>query len=555
LRPEARRLLDSGLPVAASARRPFHWAIEFPEILVDGDGFDAVIGNPPFMGGKRITGALGTSYRDYLVGYIAGGQRGHADICAYFFLRAWGLLRRTGQCALLATNTIAQGDTREVGLDRLAAQGAVIPRAVASRKWPGQANLEVAEVWLRKGEWAGPFMLEDKPVAGITPQLTPPGGISGAPFRLKANEGKSFIGSYVLGMGFVLTPEEAERLKAKDPRNADVVFPYLNGEDLNSRPDQSPSRWVINFRNWPLRREVARQWKDLDEGEQQDMLRSGAVTFDYPEPVAADYPDCLKIIEDRVKPERTRLDTNGRFSLRYPLYLRWWQYADKRPELYATIAGMPRFMVRARVTSYNCIAFANAGWICSEQTVAFSSANCGTLALLQSTMHSDWFARFGSTLETRLRYTPSDCFETFPLPASLDRLEDIGRRYYAHRQRIMQFSGKGLTAAYNRFHDRHETADDIEQLRDLHMEMDRAVALAYCWDDLDLGHGFHQTRQGERFTISDAARRTILDRLLQLNHERHAAEVAAGLFDEKKPKSRRSRKGREKDAPANGSLF
>ena len=78
---------------------------------------------------------------------------------------------------------------------------------------------------------------------------------------------------------------------------------------------------------------------------------------------------------------------------------------------------------------------------------------------------------------------------------------------------------------------------------------------SYGWDDLDLGHGFHQTRQGERFTISEAARRKVLDRLLDLNHERHAAEVAAGLFDQKKPKSRRSRKGKEEDAPANGSLF
>jgi hypothetical protein len=233
LRPEARRLLDSGLPAAASARRPFHWAIEFPEILVDGDGFDAVIGNPPFMGGQKITGALGTPYRDYLVGYIANGQRGSADICAYFFLRAWGLLRRTGQCALLATNTIAQGDTREVGLDRLATQGAVIPRAVASRKWPGQANLEVAEVWLRKGDWAGPFVLEDKVVPGITAQLTPPGEVTGKPFRLKANEGRSFQGSIVLGLGFTMTPEEAELLRAKDPRNADVLFPYLTRQSRN----------------------------------------------------------------------------------------------------------------------------------------------------------------------------------------------------------------------------------------------------------------------------------------------------------------------------------
>jgi hypothetical protein len=167
------------------------------------------------------------------------------------------LLREGGQIGLLATNTIAQGDTREVGLDQLTADGCVIPRAVPSRPWPGTASLEVAHVWIRRGNWSSPFVLDDKPAIGITSFLTEPGTVTGRPYRLKANEGKSFQGSIVLGMGFVLTPEEAERLVDKDPRNKDVLFPYLNGEDRNSRPDQSPSHWVINFFDWPLDRELA----------------------------------------------------------------------------------------------------------------------------------------------------------------------------------------------------------------------------------------------------------------------------------------------------------
>ncbi len=87
---------------------------------------------------------------------------------------------------------------------------------------------------------------------------------------------------------------------------------------------------------------------------------------------------------------------------------------------------------------------------------------------------------------------------------------------------------EGLTKTYNRFHDPHEPADDIQQLRELHVEMDNAVAAAYGWGDLDLGHGFHETKQGLRYTISEAARREVLGRLLRLNHERYAAEVAAG---------------------------
>ncbi len=160
----------------------------------------------------------------------------------------------------------------------------------------------------------------------------------GKPYRLKANESKSFQGSIVLGMGFVMTPEEAQALIDKDPRNRDVLFPYLNGEDLNSRPDQSPSRWVINFRDWPLERSAEGFVGTADDDQRAEWRRSGRVPEDYPEPVAADYPDCLEIVE-------LTSDQNGKavsrtvHNQRSPLPQRWWQYADKRPELYATIAG------------------------------------------------------------------------------------------------------------------------------------------------------------------------------------------------------------------------
>ena len=88
---------------------------------------------------------------------------------------------------------------------------------------------------------------------------------------------------------------------------------------------------------------------------------------------------------------------------------------------------------------------------------------------------------------------------------------------------------EGLTKTYNRFHDSEETSDDIARLRELHIEMDQAVAAAYGWEDLELGHDFHETPQGVRFTISEVARREVLGRLLELNHQRYAEEAEAGL--------------------------
>lgn len=163
-------------------------------------------------------------------------------------------------------------------------------------------------------------------------------------------------------------------------------------------------------------------------------------------------------------------------------------------------------------------------------------------ALLQSFFHEVWARNYSSTLETRLNYSPTDCFETFPFPLVIDQLETIGEAYYTHRRQIMLTRQEGLTATYNRFHDPNESAADIARLRALHVEMDHAVAAAYGWADLDLGHGFHATAQGLRYTISEAARREVLARLLALNHARYAAEVAAGLHGKAK--------GARKDAEA-----
>ena len=504
----------------------FHWPLEFPEVFVDRAGFDAFVCNPPFMGGQKITGNMGTAYRDYLVEHLARGKRGSADLCAYFALRAASLMRDSGQFGFLATNTIAQGDTREVGLDQLTADGYVIPRAVPSRPWPGTASLEVAHVWLRRGRWNPPFLLNDKPVSGITPFLTEPGTVSGPPHRLAANAGKSFQGSIVLGMGFVLEPEEAQRLIDKDARNRDVLFPYLNGEDLNSRPDQSPSRWVINFFDWPLNRQTA--------------------PIGYRGAVVADYPHCLAVVEEKVKPERmvNRFSKNAREK--------WWQYERGRPELYRSIAGMERVLVRARIANIHSMVWVPAGWVYNEKTVVF--VDC-PLSVMQSNVHEAWARHYSSTLRTDMQYTPSDCCETFPFPNLNNWLGSIDQSYHDHRRQVMLTRQEGLTKTYNRFHDPAESAANVQQLRDLHVEMDQAVAAAYGWSDLALGHGFHETKQGTRFTISELARREVLARLLKLNHERYAEEVAQGLHDKKGKPKVTGRKGKRTQSDEESLLF
>lgn len=530
-------------PGSADPRKPFHWLLEFPEVFasaqsleqnpelansplfqsvepkqVEKIGFDAIVGNPPFLGGKKITDPFGSDYREYLLKEIGKGVRGNADLCAYFYLRAAQIAQSQGCFGLISTNTIAQGDTREVGLDQLLANNASIYRALPSMKWPGQANLEVALVWLSKQPWQGVFNLQEQQVDGITAYLTPPGKAIGKPHKLVSNSNMSFIGSYVLGMGFTLTPEEAQNWIDKDPKNKDVLFPYINGQELNTHPNQEPSRWVINFFDWPLDRATA------PDG--------------YDGPVAADYPEMLKIVEDKVKPERTRLKPNGEYALRKPLPQKWWIYADKRPKLYKSISGLQYVLARSRVSNTHSICFIPATLIASDATVVFPFSEHSWFTLLQSNFHDVWLVQNASSMRNDIRYTPSDCFETFPFPPAeaLPALEDIGETYDQHRQAIMQASQLGLTKTYNRFHDPKEHDPEIVTLRTLHGQMDQAVAAAYGWQDLKLDHGFHETKQGLRYTVSEAARLEILDRLLALNHARYAEEVRQGLHAKKKKK-------------------
>jgi len=132
-----------------------------------------------------------------------------------------------------------------------------------------------------------------------------------------------------------ISTAEAEALLAQDPQHRDCLFPYLNGEDLNSRPDQSPSRWVINFHDWPLDRSAEECWADADDARRKEWLKAGHVPADYPGSVAADYPLLLAIVEERVKPQRAESKGANYRD-------RWWRFAESCPGLCASIEGMKR---------------------------------------------------------------------------------------------------------------------------------------------------------------------------------------------------------------------
>jgi hypothetical protein len=519
--------LSTALPADKPARRPFHWPLEFPEVFVrERSGFDGIVGNPPFLGGKRITGVAGTVFRNWLVAHIAEGRRGSADLVTYFFLRAWRLLRKDGGFGLLAVNTIAEGDTRQVGLEPMVGAGAIIYAAYPNEPWPGKAAVITSRIHVYKGEWQGHRSLLGRPTSFISAFLSDREEWS--PKRLKANEGIAFQGSIVLGMGFVLSPDEARRMLDADPKNAEVLFPYINGDDLNSDPEQRPSRWVINFWDWPEER-------------------------------AREYELPWRWIEERVKPERQRRNEGGEFVLRKPLPIRWWQYADKRPALYHAIGRghhfdqhpnvwdpahiQERVLTCSLVSKFFGIAAVDAQLVYAHRLAVFATESMATFALLASSINDAWARKNSSSLETRLNYSPSDAFDTLPFCDFTNQsLAEVGARYETRRRSLCADFGLGLTDIYNRLHTDTESDPRIKDLRDLQCEIDLAVARAYGWDNLDLEHGFHEVpylpeNDRIRFTISETARVEVLRRLSELNRQRYEDEVARGLHADATPRA------------------
>jgi hypothetical protein len=366
-----------------------------------------------------------------------------------------------------------------------------------------------------------PFVLNDQLASGITPQLSMQGVVSGRPYRLISNEDLAFQGSLVLGMGFMLAPDEASDLIKRNHKNSNCLFPYLNGEDLNSQPDQKPTRWVINFHNWPLDRTASGSWKNSNEKQRKQWLRSGKVPIDFPTQVADDYPDLLSIIEEKVKPERLRLSAD---IAKAP----WWIYWRIRSNLYAKLTGKSRVLVTARVSGANAIDIQPNNIVFHEKVVVFAGLDISYFSVLQSSLHWAWANEYSSTLGAlgNLNYSLTDCFENFPLPIQSEEIQSIGERYFMCRASLMKSNNEGLTKTYNRVNNPNDLTSGIAEFRQLLVEMDQAVAAAYRWQDLKLDHDFHETKQGVRYTISESARSDLLDRLLELNHRRYISSFS-----------------------------
>jgi hypothetical protein len=495
--------------------RPFHWELEFPEVFRLDEagepqgGFDAIVGNPPFLHGRRISVSFGSAYLDFLICQVPEGG-GLTDIVVYFFRRSFSMLRQGGTFGLIATNTIAQGDSRSAGLRWICNNGGTIYEAKRREEWPGLASVTVSIVHAIRSKSPHSARLDGRSVGEITAFLFHRGG-NEDPSKLLSVKRKCFQGQVVLGMGFTFEDDDPEATPLSEmrailtsfPEYKYLIQPFMGGEDANSSPTQLARRFIINF---------------------------GKMSEDE----AKKYSALFEIVRSKVRPQRLE-------SQREQYRRLWWQFAERQPAMLDAISGLDRVMITSYVTAHLSFSFQPTDRVFSHSLAVFAFDAYSAFCVLQARPHEVWARFFSSSLEDRLRYTPSDCFETFPFPLGYEyntALEEAGRIYYEFRANLMVRNNEGLTKTYNRFHDPNEDSPDILRLRELHSEMDRAVLDSYGWqniqpicefisefdDEEDEDDNGRPKRKKYRYKWPEAIHDEVLARLLELNRQRAEEE-------------------------------
>ena len=566
---EIRERLESG----DKGITPFHWQLEFPEVFSEEqEGFDAFVGNPPFLGGSRISETCGMGYFQHLGERYKPALK-HCDLCGYFIRASYSLCSSKGTISLINTNTISQGDSRESSLEQVIRTGGVIYSARKRVPWPGVAAVIISILHITKDNtYRGLLRLDTRPVARISSFLIY-SDIDSKPSIIHDAWSYS-LGSKIYGQGFLFADDddsctplcEMQALLQAKPLYADRVRPYIGGEDINQRADQGTDRYCINVSD--LRTE--------------DELR--------------EYPEFYRIIKEKVYPERMALGDNPNNT---PLKRRWWAFQAHRPELYAEISqkNLKRVIACSQVSTHLQFTFLSSDYIFSQKLVVVPDQDWLTFGVLQSRVHEIWARFFSSTMKDDLNYSPSDCLANFPKlseGSTYGILRSAAKSFYEWREKISSISC--LTDTSNSMCSPTCSSDEIIRLRELSRELDRAVASAYSIDPEILAHGFtleflpipddsddsqefqelfsagipffdniNEASDFEslwqasfskpkklpwRYRWPDAVRDEVLGRLLALNAERYAEEVAMGLHSKGARPAAGAKRGRKPKAAA-----
>lgn len=488
---------------------------------------DYIVGNPPFIGTKRMRAALGDGYVDAVRGTWPEVPDS-ADFVMYWWHIAAEAVRaeKTQRFGFITTNSIKQSFNRRVIEPHLAAkQPLSIVFAIPDHPWVDAGDgaavrigMTVAAGGASEGQVAAVIREESTDTDSANVVLQPRSGRINADLKVGANVSQaqplqaardiSGMGSALHGAGFILDPEQAREFTQ---HGAAVVRPYLGGRDLLQ---VCRERYVIDF-------------SGLSKAEAQ-----------------AANPLAFQHVLDHVKPER---DHNRRDSIREL----WWRFGWERPKLRTALAGVPRFIGTTETAKHRVFQLIDSAYVADHMIVCTALPDILYLGILSSRLHAAWALVAGGRLGVGNdpRYNKTRCFETFPFPDATseqqEKIRSLAEQLDAHRKRQQaQFSELTLTGMYNvleklrageELNAKEKTIHAqglVSLLRDLHDELDRAVFAAYGWDDLAeqlVGLPGATTPLPDKPEAQAEAEEELLRRLVELNAQR-AAEEARGLI-------------------------
>ena len=411
---------------------------------------DAIIGNPPFLGGKRIRLNLGDEYINRVFTKFPV-VKDSVDFCSYWFRIAHDNLDENGRAGLVATNSISQGKSRAASLEYISQNGGYIYDAVSTQEWSGEAAVHVSIVNWSKQQ-SNLYTLDSKSVLRINSSLQAEIDVSQA-VRLKANLNLCFTGVTPIGKGFVVSLSQIEEWNKANKNNHKVLLPFLEGNDLVENPYAGLKNWIIDFNDMSIEE-------------------------------ASDYIQPLQWVRSKVKPER---DLNRRQI--YQTY--WWQLGEKRPAMRQALASLAQYFAVPQTSKWAIFLPCSSEWLPNARTRIVASEDFYVLGILTSRSHRIWMEAQMSTLEDRISYTHNSCFETFPFPQidpntskkakqTIEKIRATMQELHQYRSQQMEKKQYGITKLYNELF--HEPAS---QLYKLHAKLDKLVVQAYGFSEDD----------------------------------------------------------------------
>lgn len=497
---QANESLATHLPPGRPRRKPLHWVLEFPEVFARG-GFDAIIGNPPFLG-NRLWKRMHGERLQWQCQMVLGEPPGQVDLCVVFHRRATDLLRPGGSYGLLAPSNIAEGSAISVGLATITRCGDIY----FSRKglpWPGKAAVFVAMICFYKGAWVGPKHSNGSRCERIGPRLEPESEFSWEPKELKSAL-FSFEGvNNSKGMAFIVDRNNPWFTGLKDESRS-LLRPYITGDDITSSALTRVDRFALDISGFDDIRQIEDRW-----------------------------PYAYRFLMEIVRPTRT-----PEVLKNYPeIQHKWWKFVRPRIELMSRLRRSQLCISYSKNTKYPIGILAPSEWIYTNKVLLIGLERENLYALSLSTGFRDWLENFcggrlGETLtlsisESIAKYpVPSDTISSVGTKASYDFNEILGRRSASR--------GFGLTAVLNDVHTPDQGAPETVELRQLLELIDREVVTAYGWTDLDMTYEFRTFTGGSindrwRWSLSDITRSELQSRLIALNRERYELEANHGL--------------------------